>query len=70
MGCTTDGQLAIDNHRVENSLRAIALSRKKYLFAGYCEATRHAAVINCSCVKDIAFLYKLFQMETKRLFFL
>jgi hypothetical protein len=40
----TDGQLAIDNYRVENSLRAIALSRKNYFFAGDYEATRYAAV--------------------------
>jgi hypothetical protein len=31
---TTDGQLAIDNNRVENSLRAIALSHRNYFFAG------------------------------------
>lgn len=42
---TTDGKLEIDNNRVENSIRPIALGRKNYLFAGDHEAAQRAAVI-------------------------
>jgi transposase len=42
---TEDGRIEIDNNRVENALRPIALGRKNYLFAGSHEAAQRAAVI-------------------------
>jgi transposase len=40
-----DGQLSPDNNLTEQQLRAIALGRKNYLFAGSHEAARRAAVL-------------------------
>jgi len=42
---TQDGRLQIDNNLIENGMRAIALGRKNYLFAGSHEAAQNAAVI-------------------------
>ena len=42
---TTDGKLEIDNNWVENSIRAVAVGRKNYLFAGDHEAAQRAVVI-------------------------
>ena len=41
----TDGALPIDNNRVENAIRPIALGRKNWLFAGSLRAGQRAAVI-------------------------
>lgn len=40
-----DGRIELDNNLVENAIRAIALGRKNYLFAGSHAAARRAAVI-------------------------
>ncbi len=40
-----DGRIEIDNNRVENAIRPIALGRKNYLFAGSHTAAQRAAVI-------------------------
>ncbi|MCC9073996.1 IS66 family transposase [Flavobacterium sp. F-65] len=40
-----DGDLEIDNNRVENAIRPVALGRKNYLFAGSHEAAQRAAMI-------------------------
>jgi len=40
-----DGRLAIDNNRAENQLRAIAVGRKNWLFAGSFEGARRAALL-------------------------
>ena len=40
-----DGRMEIDNNRIENSIRPIALGRKNYLFAGSHDAAQRAAVI-------------------------
>jgi len=42
---TEDGQWEIDNNKIENSIRPVALGRKNYLFAGSHEAARNAAMI-------------------------
>ena len=42
---TTDGRLNIDNNAVENSIRAVALGRKNYLFAGFHEAAQRSAML-------------------------
>ncbi|MFN9492335.1 MAG: transposase [Sphingobacteriales bacterium] len=42
---TTDGRLNIDNNPVENSIRAVALGRKNYLFAGFHEAAQRSAML-------------------------
>jgi transposase len=42
---TTDGQLEIDNNRIENQIRPIALGRKNYLFAGSHESAQRIAMI-------------------------
>lgn len=42
---TQDGQWLIDNNRIENSIRPVALGRKNYLFAGSHEAAQRAAMI-------------------------
>jgi len=42
---TTDGQLEIDNNRIENEIRPIALGRKNYLFAGSHESAQRIAII-------------------------
>lgn len=42
---TTDGQLEIDNNRIENEIRPIALGRKNYLFAGSHESAQRIAMI-------------------------
>jgi transposase len=40
-----DGTLEIDNNRVENAIRPVALGRKNYLFAGSHKAARRAAMV-------------------------
>jgi len=40
-----DGRLLLDNHGTERQLRAVALGRKNYLFAGSHDAARRAAVL-------------------------
>lgn len=40
-----DGDLSIDNNRVENLIRPIALGRKNWLFAGSLRAGQRAAAI-------------------------
>ena len=42
---TENGQWAIDNKGVENSIRPVALGRKNYLFAGSHQAAHHAAMM-------------------------
>lgn len=42
---TTDGKLNIDNNRVENSIRPVAVGRKNYLFAGSHEAAQRSAML-------------------------
>ena len=42
---TENGQWAIDNNGVENSIRPVALGRKNYLFAGSHNATQQAAMM-------------------------
>lgn len=42
---TTDGQLEIDNNRIENEIRPIALGRKNFLFAGSHESAQRIAMI-------------------------
>jgi len=40
-----DGRLEIDNNLIENAIRAVALGRKNYLFAGSHEAAGRGAVL-------------------------
>lgn len=40
-----DGMLEIDNNKIENAIRPIALGRKNYLFAGSHDAAQRAAII-------------------------
>lgn len=42
---TSDGHLEIDNNRIENQIRAIALGRKNFLFAGSHESAQRIAMI-------------------------
>ncbi|RXK85270.1 IS66 family transposase [Filimonas effusa] len=42
---TTDGKLNIDNNKVENAIRPVALGRKNYLFAGSHEAAQRSAML-------------------------
>jgi transposase len=42
---TTDGRLEIDNNKIENDIRPIALGRKNYLFAGSHESAQRIAMI-------------------------
>jgi transposase len=42
---TTHGGLEIDNNKVENQIRPLALGRKNYLFAGSHQGARNAAII-------------------------
>lgn len=42
---TEDGMLNIDNNPVENSIRPVALGRKKYLFAGSHEAAKRSGML-------------------------
>ncbi len=42
---TENGQWAIDNNGVENSIRPVALGRKNYLFAGSHQAAQQAAMM-------------------------
>lgn len=42
---TSDGQLEIDNNRIENEIRPIALGRKNYLFAGSHESAQRIAMV-------------------------
>lgn len=41
----TDGRIEIDNNRIENKIRPLALGRKNYLFAGSKEGARRAAMM-------------------------
>ena len=41
----TDGRYLIDNNRIENTIRPLAIGRKNYLFAGSDRGARHAALI-------------------------
>ena len=40
-----DGRIEIDNNRIENQIRPVALGRKNYLFCGSHEGARRAAMI-------------------------
>lgn len=40
-----DGRYLIDNNRIENTIRPLAIGRKNYLFAGSDRAARHAALM-------------------------
>ena len=42
---TTNGILEIDNNRIENAIRPLALGRKNYLFAGSDEGGKRAAMM-------------------------
>ncbi|RME80155.1 MAG: IS66 family transposase [Caldilineae bacterium] len=42
---TEDGRLAIDNNRVENSIRPFALGRKNWLFAGSAKGAESSAIL-------------------------
>lgn len=42
---TEDGRWEIDNNKIENSIRPVALGRKNYMFAGSHEGARNAAMI-------------------------
>lgn len=42
---TTDGRLEIDNNKIENEIRPIALGRKNFLFAGSHESAQRIAMI-------------------------
>lgn len=42
---TTDGRLEIDNNKIENEIRPIALGRKNYMFAGSHESAQRIAMI-------------------------
>jgi len=42
---TQDGTWLIDNNRIENSIRPVALGRKNYLFAGSHDAAQRAAMM-------------------------
>lgn len=42
---TFDGRYLIDNNRIENTIRPLAIGRKNYLFAGSDQGARHAAVM-------------------------
>ena len=42
---TTDGRYLIDNNRIENTIRPLAIGRKNYLFAGSDRGARHAALM-------------------------
>jgi hypothetical protein len=40
-----DGRYLIDNNRIENTIRPLAIGRKNYLFAGSDRGARHAALM-------------------------
>lgn len=42
---TTDGRLEIDNNKIENEIRPVALGRKNFLFAGSHESAQRIAMI-------------------------
>jgi hypothetical protein len=42
---TTDGRLEIDNNKIENEIRPIALGRKNFLFAGSHESAQRIAMV-------------------------
>lgn len=42
---TKDGKLNIDNNKVENAIRPVAIGRKNYLFAGSHEAAQRSAIL-------------------------
>lgn len=39
-----DGRIELDNNKIENSIRPMALSRKNFLFCGSHRAAQHAAI--------------------------
>lgn len=41
----SDGRYLIDNNRIENTIRPLAIGRKNYLFAGSDRGARHAALM-------------------------
>ena len=43
--CTLDGRYLIDNNKIENTIRPLAIGRKNYLFAGSDRGARHAALM-------------------------
>jgi hypothetical protein len=43
--CFEDGRLGLDNNPAERALRAVAIGRKKYLFAGSDAGARRAAAM-------------------------
>lgn len=58
----TDGRLLIDNNNAERQLRAVAVGRKNWLFAGSFEGARRAALLysliqSCRLVEMSPFLY-------------
>lgn len=44
-GYVQDGRYLIDNNRIENTIRPMAIGRKNYMFAGSDRAASHAALI-------------------------
>ena len=42
---TLDGRYLIDNNRIENTIRPMAIGRKNYLFAGSDRGACHAALM-------------------------
>jgi transposase len=54
---TNDGNYAIDNNLIENTIRPLALGRKNYLFAGSHKATQKAAMMYsffaCCKINDV-----------------
>ena len=42
---TLDGRYLIDNNRIENTIRPLAIGRKNYLFAGSDRGAQQAAVM-------------------------
>ncbi|SIS43179.1 Transposase IS66 family protein [Zobellia uliginosa] len=41
----SDGSYEIDNNRIENTIRPLAIGRKNYLFAGLHKAAQKAAMV-------------------------
>ena len=44
-GYVNEGHFEIDNNKIENTIRPVALGRKNYLFAGSNQAAQYAAMI-------------------------
>ncbi len=40
-----DGRIQLDNNRIENAIRPLAIGRKNYLFAGSHKAAQNAAML-------------------------